>query len=64
MPCLIQQISRKEEYGVTILGSFSEEVRNELIESTRPVLMKDFFDSLLMKKVMLSKKITTVRIGW
>jgi hypothetical protein len=64
MPCIVQHISRKEEFNITTLSNFPPEVLKDITESPRPALLKDFFDPSLMKEVKLPAKVRSVRLIW
>lgn len=62
MPAIVQYVSREEEIPVVL--NKTEEIRKDCIESKRPPLLKDFFDTELMRKIKLTTKVRLVSVAW
>lgn len=62
IPAIVQNVSREEE--IPIVFNKPEETRKDCIESKRPPLLKDFFDTELMKHIKMTPKVRLVTVIW
>jgi len=62
MPAIVQNVTREEE--IPVVFNKPEETRKDCIDSNRPPVLKDFFDSELMKHIKMTSKVRLVTVGW
>ena len=60
-PCLVQQVTRREELEVTAVSELVQRPDDFLV-APRPPLLKDYFDPLLRMDVQVPKTVRQVRV--
>jgi hypothetical protein len=60
-PCLIQHVSRREELNVIARGELVDRT-DVYLRSPRPPILKDYFDPLLRKEILVPSKVRQLRV--